>query len=162
MGLGIGAAIVNFVVLTAALSSCNSGMYSTGRMLRDLALNGQGPKAFTKLTKNGLPLVGTTFSAALMLVGVWINYQWPGDAFNYVVSFATISGMWAWIMILRLPDPLPRQGRPRRAAAVHLPGARARPYTSWFALAFIGLVIVMMAIDKDARISLYCAPRLGA
>lgn len=42
MGLAAGAAIVNFVVLTAALSSCNSGMYSTGRMLRDLALNSQG------------------------------------------------------------------------------------------------------------------------
>ncbi|MEU1487700.1 amino acid permease [Streptomyces sp. NPDC005752] len=160
MGLGIGAAIVNFVVLTAALSSCNSGMYSTGRMLRDLALNGQGPKAFTKLTSNGLPLVGTTFSAALMLVGVWINYQWPGDAFNYVVSFATISGMWAWIMILicqiRYRAKADRGLLPQ--STFKAPGA---PFTSWFALAFIGLVIVMMAIDEDARISLYCAPVWG-
>ncbi|MFC5170229.1 amino acid permease [Streptomyces mutomycini] len=160
MGLGIGAAIVNFVVLTAALSSCNSGMYSTGRMLRDLALNGQGPKAFTKLTKNGLPLAGTTFSAALMLVGVWINYQWPGDAFNYVVSFATISGMWAWIMILicqiRFRAKADRGELPQ--STFKAPGA---PFSSWFALAFIGLVIVMMAVDKDARISLYCAPVWG-
>ncbi|MEV8230542.1 amino acid permease [Streptomyces sp. NPDC079167] len=160
MGLGIGAAIVNFVVLTAALSSCNSGMYSTGRMLRDLALNGQGPRAFTKLTKNGLPLVGTTFSAALMLVGVWINYQWPGDAFNYVVSFATISGMWAWIMILicqiRFRAKADRGELPQ--STFKAPGA---PFSSWFALAFIGLVIIMMAIDKDARISLYCAPVWG-
>ncbi|MFG2426266.1 amino acid permease [Streptomyces sp. NPDC048590] len=157
MGLGIGAAIVNFVVLTAALSSCNSGMYSTGRMLRDLALNGQGPKVFTKLTKTGLPFTGTTFSAALMLVGVWINYQWPGDAFNYVVSFATISGMWAWIMILvcqiRYRAKADRGELPQ--SSFKAPGA---PFTSWFALAFIGLVIVMMAVDKDARISLYCAP----
>ncbi|WP_329037741.1 amino acid permease [Streptomyces sp. NBC_00178] len=160
MGLGIGAAIVNFVVLTAALSSCNSGMYSTGRMLRDLALNGQGPKAFTKLTKNGLPLVGTTASAALMLVGVWINYQWPGDAFTYVVSFATISGMWAWIMILvcqiRYRAKADRGELPQ--STFKAPGA---PFTSWFALAFIGLVIIMMAVDKDARISLYCAPLWG-
>ncbi|MFI2350187.1 amino acid permease [Streptomyces sp. NPDC019443] len=157
MGLGIGAAIVNFVVLTAALSSCNSGMYSTGRMLRDLALNGQGPKAFTKLTKNGLPLIGTTFSAALMLVGVWINYKAPGEAFNYVVSFATISGMWAWIMILvsqiRYRAKADRGELPQ--SAFKAPGA---PYTSWFALLFICMVIVMMGIDKDARISLYCAP----
>ncbi|MFE3517030.1 amino acid permease [Streptomyces sp. NPDC059166] len=157
MGLGIGAAIVNFVVLTAALSSCNSGMYSTGRMLRDLALNGQGPQVFTRLSKNGLPFIGTTFSAALMLVGVWINYQWPGDAFNYVVSFATISGMWAWIMILvcqiRYRAKADRGELPQ--STFKAPGA---PFTSWFSLAFIGLVIVMMAIDKDARISLYCAP----
>ncbi|MFD6418850.1 amino acid permease [Streptomyces sp. NPDC060194] len=157
MGLGIGAAIVNFVVLTAALSSCNSGMYSTGRMLRDLALNGQGPKFFTKLTRNGLPLVGTTFSASLMLVGVWINYQWPGDAFNYVVSFATISGMWAWIMILvsqlRYRAKADRGELPQ--SEFRAPGA---PYTSWFALGFIALVIVMMGIDEEARISLYAAP----
>ncbi|MCS0634672.1 amino acid permease [Streptomyces sp. LP05-1] len=157
MGLGVGAAIVNFVVLTAALSSCNSGMYSTGRMLRDLALNGQGPKAFTKLTKSGTPLIGTTVSAALMLVGVWINYQWPGDAFNKVVSFATISGMWAWIMILvaqiRYRAKADRGELPQ--SEFKAPGA---PYTSWFALLFIFMVIVMMGIDQDARVSLYCAP----
>ncbi|MFE6623299.1 amino acid permease [Streptomyces sp. NPDC057740] len=160
MGLAAGAGIVNFVVLTAALSSCNSGMYSTGRMLRNLALNNQGPKLFTRLTKNGLPLAGTTFSAALMLVGVWINYQWPGKAFDYVVSFATISGMWAWIVILicqlRYRAKADRGELPR--SEFRTPGA---PVTSWFALAFIGMVIVLMGIDKDARISLYCAPLWG-
>ncbi|MET9533840.1 MULTISPECIES: amino acid permease [unclassified Streptomyces] len=157
MGLGVGAAIVNFVVLTAALSSANSGMYSTGRMLRDLALNGQGPKAFTSLTKSGTPLLGTTVSAALMLVGVWINYQWPGQAFNYVVSFATISGMWAWIVILicqiRYRAKSDRGELPK--SSFRAPGA---PWTSWFSLAFIALVIVMMGIDKDTRVSLYAAP----
>ncbi|CAL9559120.1 D-serine_D-alanine_glycine transporter [Streptomyces sp. enrichment culture] len=161
MGLAAGAGIVNFVVLTAALSSCNSGMYSTGRMLRDLALNHQGPKVFTKLTANGLPLIGTTFSAALMMVGVWINYQWPGKAFDYVVSFATISGMWAWIMILisqiRYRAKADRGELPR--SEFRAPGA---PFTSWFALAFIAMVIVFMGIDKDARISLYCAPLWAA
>ncbi|GAA1355469.1 amino acid permease [Streptomyces beijiangensis] len=157
MGLGVGAAIVNFVVLTAALSSCNSGMYSTGRMLRDLALNGQGPKAFTKLTRSGTPLIGTTVSAALMLVGVWINYKAPGQAFNYVVSFATISGMWAWIMILvcqlRFRAKADRGELPQ--SSFRAPGA---PWTSWFSLAFIAMVIVMMGVDKDSRVSLYCAP----
>ncbi|MFI6682646.1 amino acid permease [Streptomyces sp. NPDC050485] len=160
MGLGVGAAIVNFVVLTAALSSCNSGMYSTGRMLRDLALNGQGPKVFTKLTRSGTPLVGTTVSAALMLVGVWINYVAPGKAFDYVVSFATISGMWAWIMILvcqiRYRAKSDRGELPK--SSFRAPGA---PWTSWFALVFIGMVIVMMGIDKDSRVSLYCAPLWG-
>ncbi|MEU7136854.1 amino acid permease [Streptomyces sp. NPDC046261] len=157
IGLPAGAGIVNFVVLTAALSSCNSGMYSTGRMLRDLSLNGQGPKFFGQLTKKGLPLRGTTFSAALMLVGVWINYQWPGEAFNYVVSFATISGMWAWIMIL-----LAQLRYRRKADRGELPQSELKapgaPWTSLFALAFIFMVIVLMGIDKDARISLYCAP----
>ncbi|MEU7023448.1 amino acid permease [Streptomyces sp. NPDC046203] len=157
MGLGIGAAIVNFVVLTAALSSCNSGMYSTGRMLRDLALNGQGPAVFTKLTRSGTPLIGTTVSAALMMVGVWVNYEWPGDAFTYVVSFATISGMWAWIVILFCHIRYRR-----KADQGLLPESTFKApggiWASVASLCFIGMVIVMMALDKDARISLYCAP----
>jgi len=157
IGLPAGAAIVNFVVLTAALSSCNSGMYSTGRMLRDLALNGQGPKLFTRLTGNGLPLLGTTFSAALMMVGVWINYQWPSKAFDYVVSFATISGMWAWVMILA------SHIRYRRASdRGRLPESEFKapcaPYASWIALGFIGMVVALMGFDPDARVSLYGAP----
>ncbi|MEU0391254.1 amino acid permease [Streptomyces sp. NPDC006208] len=154
MGLAVGAGIVNFVVLTAALSSCNSGMYSTGRMLRDLALNGQGPKLFTRLTKSGTPLIGTTFSALLMMFGVWINYQWPGEAFEKVVSFATISGMWAWIMILvcqiRYRAKANRGELPQ--STFKAPGA---PFTSWFALAFIGMVIVMMGMDEGARTALW-------
>jgi L-asparagine transporter-like permease len=126
-------------------------------MLRDLALNGQGPRLFTRLTKSGTPLVGTTFSAALMLVGVWINYQWPGEAFDKVVSFATISGMWAWIMILisqiRYRARADRGELPQ--STFKAPGA---PFTSWFALLFIFGVIVMMGIDAEARVSLYCAP----
>lgn len=157
IGLPLGAGIVNFVVLTAALSSCNSGMYSTGRMLRDLALNGQGPKIFTRLTRSGTPLIGTTVSAAFMLVGVWINYEWPSNAFTYVVSFATISGMWAWIMILLAQ--LKYRAKVNRGelpvSGFRMPGA---PWTSWIALAFLGVVIVLMAIDPDARVSLYVAP----
>lgn len=95
-----------------------------------------------------------------MLVGVWINYVAPGKAFDYVVSFATISGMWAWIMILvcqiRYRAASDRGDLPK--SPFRAPGA---PYTSWFALAFIAMVIVMMGIDKDARVSLYCAPLWG-
>lgn len=160
MGLGVGAAIVNFVVLTAALSSCNSGMYSTGRMLRDLALNGQGPKVFTKLTKSGTPLVGTTFSAALMMVGVWINYQWPGEAFNYVVSFATISGMWAWIVILicQIRYRLKADRGELPQSSFRAPGGI---WASVFALAFIAMVVVTMAMDAGNRVALYGAPVWG-
>ncbi|MFD7918428.1 amino acid permease [Streptomyces sp. NPDC059740] len=157
IGLPAGAAIVNFVVLTAALSSANSGMYSTGRMLRDLALNGQGPKFFTKLTDRGLPLRGTAVSVGMMLIGVVINYVAPGKAFDYVVSFATISGMWAWIVILlshiRYRAKADRGELPK--SSFRAPGA---PWASAFSLAFIALVIVLMGFDADSRISLYAAP----
>ena len=59
MGITAAAGIINFVVITAAMSGCNSGIYSAGRMLYTLGVNGQAPKFFTKVTKNGVPLVGT-------------------------------------------------------------------------------------------------------
>ncbi|NJA54970.1 amino acid permease [Streptomyces sp. NEAU-H3] len=161
MGLGVGAAVVNFVVLTAALSSCNSGMYSTGRMLRDLSLNRQGPTLFARLTRTGTPLLGTAFSAALMLLGVWVNYQWPGKAFQYVMSLATICGVWAWIMILLCQLRYRRKAERGELPVSSFPAPGA-PFTSLFALAFLLLVLVLMGFDKDARIALYAAPVWGA
>ena len=68
--------------------------------------------------------------------------------------------MWAWIMILvcqiRYRAKADRGELPQ--STFKAPGA---PCTSWFALLFIGMVIVMMGVDKDARISLYCAPLWG-
>ncbi len=58
VGITAAAGLINFVVLTAALSGCNSGLYSSGRMLYTLAKNGQAPKIFMRLSKSGVPRVG--------------------------------------------------------------------------------------------------------
>jgi AAT family amino acid transporter len=157
IGIPAGAGIVNFVVLTAALSSCNSGMYSTGRMLRDLALNGQGPKLFTRLNSRQTPATGILVSMALMGIGVWINYVDPEGAFKYITAFATVAGVWTWSMILISHIRYRAAVRAGRAAEAWFkaPGA---PWTSWFALAFLGLVFVLIGLDEDARIALYGAP----
>lgn len=100
IGIPAGAGIVNFVVLTAALSSCNSGMYSTGRMLRNLAESGEAPAVFKKLSSTKAPAFGITVSVLFMGVGVILNYIVPEKAFGYVVSVATAAGIWTWLMIL--------------------------------------------------------------
>ncbi|WP_419859393.1 amino acid permease, partial [Escherichia coli] len=58
IGVGAAAAIINFVVLTSALSSANSGMFSTGRMLYGLSKNKLAPEAFSQLSRNGTPRNG--------------------------------------------------------------------------------------------------------
>src|SRR6266850_2148959 len=68
MGVPGAANIINVVVITAAASSCNGGIFSTGRMLYSLALNGQAPKAFGQLNKRHVPAVGIHASAAVMLI----------------------------------------------------------------------------------------------
>ncbi|MFI2258669.1 amino acid permease [Streptomyces tubercidicus] len=154
IGIPAGAAIINFVVLTAALSSCNSGMYSTGRMLRDLASNSEAPKALGKLSSTKTPALGITLSAALMGIGVILNYVVPEKAFGYVTSVATAAGIWTWLMIL-ISHILYRRG----VVAGRLPAssfpAPGGTVCSWIAVAFLLLVTGLIAIDPDSRVSLY-------
>jgi L-asparagine permease len=58
--IGVPAAgdIMNFDALTAALSSLNAGLYSTGRILRSMSLNGSAPKFTARMTKRGVPFAG--------------------------------------------------------------------------------------------------------
>ncbi|GAA2144037.1 amino acid permease [Kitasatospora kazusensis] len=157
VGIPAAAGIINFVVLTAALSSCNSGMYSTGRMLRDLALRGQAPGRITKLNRHQSPAVAITASALLMGVGVLLNYVAPGKAFTYVTSVATVCGIWTWAVILlcQLRYRAAWRGGRLPAPSFKAPGG---PWVSWAALAFLGLVVVLIAFDPDNRISLYVFP----
>jgi amino acid transporter, AAT family len=60
LGIPAGADIINFVVITAAASSCNSGIFSTGRMLYGLARLGQAPRVFGKVSSRSVPAVGIT------------------------------------------------------------------------------------------------------
>ncbi|MEU3553850.1 amino acid permease [Streptomyces fragilis] len=154
IGIPAGAAIVNFVVLTAALSSCNSGMYSTGRMLRTLADNGEAPKVFNKLSSTKTPAVGIAVSVLLMGIGVVLNYVVPEKAFGYVTSVATAAGIWTWLMIC-VSHVLYRRavaaGRVR-ASSFPAPGGSV---CSWIAIAFLLMVTVMIALSPDSRICLY-------
>jgi AAT family amino acid transporter len=154
MGIPLAAGIVNFVVLTAALSSCNSGMYSTGRMLRNLAANSEAPQLFERLNARRSPAYGITASAALMGIGVVLNYLVPEKAFGYVTSVATAAGIWTWAMILLSHI---RYRHAVRAGTLHrspfpAPGGAV---ASSIALLFLIMVTVLIALDSEARISLY-------
>ncbi|MDH6110710.1 AAT family amino acid transporter [Kitasatospora sp. MAP12-15] len=157
VGIPAAAGIINFVVLTAALSSCNSGMYSTGRMLRDLAMRGQAPGRLTALNSRQTPAAAITASAVLMGAGVLLNAVAPGKAFMYITAVATVCGVWTWAVILIC------QIRYRTAwQRGHLPPpsfrAPAGLWSSWAALGFLGLVVVLIAFDAENRISLYVFP----
>ncbi|WP_112466425.1 amino acid permease [Streptomyces triticisoli] len=154
IGIPAGAGIVNFVVLTAALSSCNSGMYSTGRMLRTLADNGEAPRVFRRLSASRTPALGIGISVAFMGIGVVLNYIVPEKAFGYVTSVATAAGIWTWLMIL-ISHILYRRGVEAgrlRASSFPAPGGSV---CSYIAIAFLLLVTCMIAYDPEARVCLY-------
>src|SRR5262249_54497694 len=100
IGIPGAADIVNLVVITAAMSSCNSGLYSTGRMLHALSEIGQAPSALGAINRRRLPAAAITLSAALMLVGVLLNFLVPDQVFIWVTSVALIGTLWTWGIIM--------------------------------------------------------------
>jgi AAT family amino acid transporter len=154
IGIPAAAGIVNFVVLTAALSSCNSGMYSTGRMLRNLAESGEAPKVFTRLSATKTPALGIFVSVMFMGIGVVLNYVVPEKAFGYVTSIATAAGIWTWLMILISHVLYRRQVVAGRLPASSFP-APGGSVCSWIAIVFLLFVTGLIAYDADARVCLY-------
>lgn len=146
LGLPAADSIMNFVVLTAALSSLNSGLYSTGRILRALALGGSGPQAMGKLNRNAVPYVGIGVTLFIYLIGVLMNYLYPTQIFEIVLSISSLGILGTWATILLCQLRLHRAIKRGRIATTgfSMPGA---PYTGWLTLAFLLLVLVMMAFD---------------
>ena len=157
LGLPGAASIVNLVVITAAASSCNSGLFSTGRMLWTLGQRGQAPRVFAALTRRQLPAAGIHASAAVMLIGVLLNYLVPEHVFTIVTSVALIGTLWTWGIILVSHANYRRAVAAGRLPAVpfRMPGA---PLVNWLGLAFLVLVAALLSQQSDTRVALYVAP----
>ncbi|AWK13670.1 D-serine/D-alanine/glycine transporter [Candidatus Fukatsuia symbiotica] len=101
-GLPTAASAINFVVLTSALSSANSGVFSTSRMLFGLAQEGDAPKQFSRLSRYSVPIFGLTFSCICLLGGVVLIYLIPNviTVFTLVTTVSAILFMFVWTIIL--------------------------------------------------------------
>lgn len=157
MRIPAAASIINLVVITAATSSCNSGIFSTGRMLYSLAQRGQAPSGLGRLNKQHVPASGIHVSATVMLIAVALNYWVPEKAFVWVTSISTIGTLWTWGVIMISHRNYRRAiaaGR-ARPSTFRMPGA---PYANWLVIAFLVAVTAMLALNDDTRIALYVAP----
>ncbi len=157
IGIPGAADIINFVVLTAALSAFNSGLFSTGRMLYNLSLQNNGPKYFGKLNKYRTPKRGILFSASFLLVAVFLNYIVPEKVFLYISSVATVAVVTSWtiILITQLRFRKAKTTEEVRKLDFKMP---LHPISSYLALAFLALVIVLMAFIEGMRVALVVAP----
>lgn len=157
LGIRAAAGIINFVVLTAALSSCNSGIFSTGRMLYNLSLQGKAPTMFGKLSNRKVPANGILVSAVFLLIGVVLNYFVPAKVFTYVTSVATFGAIWVWAIILLVQMKFRERLSAEEIAGLKYPMPHY-PYGNWISLAFLVFVVIVMFFDPDTRVALYIAP----
>jgi L-asparagine permease len=138
--------IMNLVVLTAALSSLNAGLYSTGRILRSMAMNGSAPRFTGRMSAGGVPYGGIALTAGITLLGVVLNAVVPEQAFEIVLNVAALGILASWGTIVACQLRLvawSASGVVRRPA-FRLPGS---PWTGYLTLLFLLGVLVLMAFD---------------
>jgi len=142
---GIGTAM-NVVVLTAALSSLNSGLYATGRVLRSLAMGGSAPPFVSRMNTQKVPYGGIVATLVVYLVGVILNYLVPSRAFEIVLNVASLGIVSTWGFIVVCQMMLRRAEQRGEVARIdfRMPFA---PLTSWLTLGFLLAVLVLMAFD---------------
>jgi L-asparagine permease len=139
-------AIMNLVVLTAALSSLNAGMYSTGRIVHSLAAAGSAPRFTGRMNKAGVPFGGIALTGVVALIGVGLNAVVPEQAFEIVLNLASLCLIIAWATIIICQLRLwqwSRQGKLERPS-FRLFGA---PYSGLITLVFLLAVVVLIALD---------------
>jgi L-asparagine permease len=148
VGFGGAGSLMNAVVLTAAFSSLNAGLYSTGRILRSMAVNGSAPKFTARMSRNGVPYGGILLTSVIGLFGVVLNAITPSQAFEIVLNIAALGVLAAWGTIvacqLRLYH-LAKAGTTTRPA-FQMPFA---PYSGYVTLAFLVGVVVLMTLDDE-------------
>lgn len=153
IGIAAAAGIINFVVLTAAMSGCNSGIYSCGRMLYTLAQNGQAPKFLGKVSKEGVPTNALKVTLACLLIGVFLNYMYPDSKlFVYIYSASILPAMIPWF-VLCISQP---RFRKKWGAKMddHPFKSPLFPYANYAVVIFLLLVLVGMSFNSDTQVSL--------
>mgnify|MGYP006350100961 FL=1 len=158
-GIGIPAAggIMNFVVLTSALSACSSGLFSNGRLLKRLSDDGLAPASLGRTSSRHVPARGILLSGAGMILAVGINAVVPDQAFVYITSVATIGGIWCWGVILASHLVYRRRVAQGLVPASSFRLPMATPLTV-ATLVFLAFVTGLLALDADQRVALYALP----
>lgn len=153
VGIVAAAGIINFVVLTAAMSGCNSGIYSAGRMLYTLAENGQAPKFFGKVSESGVPQNSIITTIACLLLGVIFNVIAPDSKlFLYIYSASILPGMIPWFVLAI--SQLQFRKKWANEMKDHPFKSPMFPISNYATIIFLSLVLVGMWFNDDTRVSL--------
>ena len=143
-GVPYAAGIMNFVVLTAALSSMNANTYLTGRMLFSLSRGGYAPKMFGRLSGTRAPTPALLASGVAILGSAALSRFTP-LAYNYLFGIALFGAIFVWIVIL-----LSHLAFRRRHAPQDLPLRMPFfPVLQIAGLVLLAAILITMGLDTD-------------
>jgi len=158
VGFVSAASIVNLVILSSALSSSNSGMYATSRMIFGLAKINSAPAIFGKLSSHHVPISAVLLSTFLMLtVGiVLMTTDSLMEAFEMVGAVTALIFIFVWSMILvAYIVHCHRRPQAHESSAFKMPFSHVMPYVVFV---FFGISIYALSLVRTTRIALYILP----
>ncbi|MCT4456498.1 amino acid permease [Lactiplantibacillus paraplantarum] len=153
LGIRSAAAIINFVVLTAAASSCNSALFSTGRMLFSLTYDGQSKfaKRMGTLSTRQVPRNALWFSTLVIGLSVILNLLMPGKVFSLIASVSTTCFIFIWGAIVVAHIKYRRQAGSQVKVKFRMP---LFPLSDYFILVFLGFIAVVLCLKFETLIAL--------
>ena len=156
IGIPVAAGIINFVVLTSAASACNSGLFSTSRILFTLSKNNHAPKKLSRLNKQAVPSNALFLSVIVVSVGALLSKIVPDQAFTIVTTIGTICFIWVWSIILICHIRYMKSKPQLRAMSSFK--APFTPFINYAVLALLALVLIVMAAAEATRLPLLLTP----
>jgi D-serine/D-alanine/glycine transporter len=156
VGIPVAAGIINFVVLTSAASACNSGMFSTSRILFNLGKNDQAPAKFAKLNKNYVPSNALWVSALVVSVGALLSKLIPEQAFGIVTTISAICFIWVWGVIL-ICHLRYKKTQPKLQAKSKFK-APFTPFINYAVLTLFAAILIIMLVAEETRPALLLTP----
>ena len=156
VGIVGAASMVNFVVLTSAASACNSGVFSTSRLLYSLAKRNHAPGILEILTSKQVPANALFLSVLVICLVVALQYVVAEGVFVIISSVATFCFLYIWGIITICHMKFIRK-RPDLAAKsiFKMP---LFPFLNYLVLAFFAFVIVTLAFNPATRVALFVTP----
>ena len=158
IGIPFAAGIINFVVLTAAASSCNSGIFANSRTMYGLAGRKQGPPFLHKTNKHGVPHYAILVTCGLLSISVILNavFKDATKVFVQITIFSTVLNIliWTLIMIAYL-NYVKRNPELHKDSKFKMPGGK---YMAFAILAFFAFIFIILLINSSTRIEYYLYP----
>ncbi|MBX8493049.1 amino acid permease [Pseudomonas cichorii] len=153
LGIASAATILNIVVISAAVSAINSDIFGAGRMMYGMALEGQAPAGFARLSRQGVPWMTVVVMGVTLLAGVLLNYLIPKNVFLLIASLATFATVWVWLMILLTQVAMRRSMSREEAAQLKFP-VPFWPYGPAAAIVFMLFIFGVLGYFPDNRAAL--------
>ncbi|WP_445661220.1 amino acid permease [Acinetobacter sp. F16] len=157
-GIPTSAIIMNLVVLSSVMSSMNSGVFSTSRMLFGLAKDGQAPQTLSQLSKRAVPAKGLIFSCCFIMAGAALQYFVPNtiEAFTLASSLCVILfiSIWSLIMVCYIRYR-------KRSPELHAKSTFKMPGGVWMSyviLAFMLFALIILSLEPDTLKALMISP----